>query len=75
MSSAIGANDMDPLRPSVDVLCKLGSIIVHADELLSPDGHPVDREALQSAMSDPAVKEWLDSMGAMALVPLKRNPR
>jgi hypothetical protein len=63
----------DVLTPSPALLCKLGSIIVHADELTSPFGHEVDREALRSLLTDPEVTEWIAGMGAMALVPLKRN--
>lgn len=63
----------DPLVPSPKLLCKLGSIVVHADELLSPFGHAVDREALSALMADPDVQAWIDDMGRMALVPVKRN--
>jgi hypothetical protein len=64
----------DPLKPSAALLCKLGSAVVHADELLSPSGHDFDRHALHSALNDPEVKEWLAQMGKMAMVPLKRTP-
>ena len=63
----------DVLNPSAPLLCKLGSIIVHADELLSPDGHAFDREALKALLDDPAVNEWLAGMGELAMIPLKRN--
>lgn len=63
----------DPLKPSASLLCKLGSVIVHADELASPNGHDFDRIALATLMQDAEVKAWLSSMQAMALVPLKRN--
>lgn len=38
------------------------------DELLSPDGHSFDRRALQSALNDPEVKQWLESVGPLAPV-------
>ena len=63
----------DVLNPKPALLCKLGSIIVHADEMLSPDGHAFDKEALRSLLSDAEVAEWIAGMGAMALVPLKRK--
>jgi hypothetical protein len=63
----------DVMNPSPALLCKLGSIIVHADELLSPDGHHFDREALAQVLADPEVAEWLRGMGEMALIPLKRS--
>lgn len=63
----------DPLIPSPALLCKLGSIIVHADELLSDDGHPFDRAALQSLADDRDVRAWLAAMQSMALVPIKRK--
>jgi hypothetical protein len=63
----------DVLKPSSALLCKLGSIIVHADELMSPFGHQFDREALRPLLADPEVAEWIAGMGELALIPLKRN--
>lgn len=59
--------------PDMTLLCKLGSIAVHAEELLSPHGHEFDKAALDSLMRDPQVVEWLAGMRAAALVPEKRN--
>lgn len=64
---------MTALNPSAALLCKLGSIIAHADELLSPHGHDFDRIALDNLLRDPDVKGWLHEMRAMALIPEKRN--
>ncbi len=61
------------LAPSGSLLCKLGSIVVHADELLSPHGHQFDADALKALIADSDVQHWIKEMGAMALVPLKRN--
>ena len=61
----------DPLKPSPALLCKLRSIIVHAEEFLSPTGHIVDREALRSAW-DSEVVEWMEQMRALAMLPIKR---
>lgn len=59
--------------PSVGVLVKLGSIAVHADELLSPEGHAFDRSALESLVRDPDVLAWLRQMDRLALLPKKRT--
>ncbi len=61
------------LNPGPSLLCKLGSIIVHAEELASPDGHTFDRIALQSLLNDQEVKEWLAQMNAAAMLPRKRS--
>jgi hypothetical protein len=63
----------DTLTPSPQLLCKLGSIVVHADELLSPGGHQFDSEALKALLADSDVQVWIAEMGFMALVPLKRE--
>jgi len=62
----------DPMKPSPALLCKLASVAVHADEMLSPTGHDFDRHALLSACGDPEVKEWLKQMTAMGMAPVKR---
>lgn len=62
----------DPLKPSLTLLSKLGSIIVHTDEMIAPFGHAFDRVSLEQLMADPEVKEWLASMDKMALLPKKR---
>jgi hypothetical protein len=64
----------DFLKPPATLLCKLASIAVHAEEYLSPDGHQFDRDALQSALSDPEVTDWIAAMSAAALAPRKRQP-
>lgn len=62
----------DMLKPGASLLCKLASIAVHADEMLGPNGHPLDREALLSGLADPEVKDWLADMSAASLAPRKR---
>jgi len=61
------------LKPSIGLLSKLGSIVMHADELISSDGHHFDRSELETRLADPEVKNWLEAMGP--LVPAKRNNR
>lgn len=61
----------DPLKPNLTLLCKLGSMIVHTDELLSDDGHAFDKIALQQLFKDKEVQEWLKDM--KVYLPVKRN--
>ena len=55
---------IDTLQPNPSLLCKLGSIAVHAAEMLSPGGHPFDKVALESLLSDPEVRQWIKDMGS-----------
>lgn len=64
----------DPLRPDAGLLAKIGSILVHADEMLSPDGHAFDQHALRGLLADQDVKDWVARMTRIALVPRKRTP-
>lgn len=59
--------------PSLALLVKLGSIAVHAEEALSPDGHQYDAETVRSLLADPEVVEWRKAMDAAALLPKKRK--
>jgi hypothetical protein len=61
----------DPLKPSPALLCKLGSILVHAEEWTSPKGHIFDHEAFKSAW-DAEVNEWMEEMRKAAFLPVKR---
>lgn len=63
---------IDPFKPSAGLLVKLGSIAVHAEEMMSPSGHAVDRFALDALLGDPEVANWLAAMDSMALLPVKR---
>ena len=60
----------EALKPSMALLCKLGSIAVHAEELLSEKGHYLDRHALQTLLNDWQVKTWIKEMGVY--MPVKR---
>ena len=62
----------DALKPTPALLCKLASVAVHADEMMSPNGHHLDRTALLSALGDADVKAWLTAMTAMGMAPVKR---
>ena len=59
----------DVLKPSVALLAKLGSIIVHVDEGASSKGHVFDWTAARILIGDPEVQEWLTGMGRMAFIP------
>jgi len=63
----------DPLKPSVSLLAKLGSIAVHAQEMTSSKGHAFDKHALDGVLADPEVKAWLRSMDKMAMLPKRRG--
>lgn len=62
----------DPLKPSVALLVKLGSIAVHVEEMMSPKGHHFDRAALRTLLDDQEVIEWRKAMDKMAMLPVKR---
>ncbi len=62
----------DPLKPSVDVLIRLGSALIHADEAISPTGEEIDRFQFVRLMKDPLVVEWIKGMNALAMLPVKR---
>jgi hypothetical protein len=63
----------DPTKPSLSLLSKLGSIVVHADEALSVDGRHVDIQMTVSLIDDPEVQQWIKDMGP--LLPLKRKSK
>jgi hypothetical protein len=60
-----------PEQPSLSLLVKLGSIIVHVEEVMSPQRHNFDVIAIKSLLSDGEVKNWLKAMGP--LLPVKRS--
>jgi hypothetical protein len=52
--------------------CKLGSIVVHAEEAVSNKGHHFDVAAILALVNDPEVQEWLAAMRKLSLLPVKR---
>ena len=52
-----------PLQPSMALLVKLGSLIVHYEEFLSPTGHEFDKGAADAGlvlvMGEKRAGEWL----------------
>jgi hypothetical protein len=68
-----GVSSSSVLVPSASLLCKLGSIAVHADEMLSADGHRFDVESLKTCFVDGEVRAWLAEMDRLAMIPKKRK--
>ncbi len=64
----------DPLKPTIALLAKLGSIIVHVEEAASSDAHAFDFGAFHTLRADHDVQEWVEGMQRLALVPAKRKP-
>lgn len=64
---------MNMMSPGMALLVKLGSIAVHAEEMIEPGAHDLDRVSLQSLLDDPEVKEWRQAMDAAAMLPVKRS--
>ncbi len=63
----------DPLDVPASLLCKLGSMMVHADEFLSPAGHDFDRIAMMALIGDPEVSAWVAAMTEKGFLPVKRE--
>lgn len=64
-----------PLTPSVALLAKIGSIIVHVEEGTEAGGHEYDWTAARMLLQDPEVVAWLSGMRALAFLPVKRSAR
>lgn len=67
------------MEPRPELLIKLGSGLVHAEELIvsmsTRDANAIaaDRAALQTITDDPEVIEWREQMDALAFLPVKRS--
>lgn len=61
-----------PATP-ISLLVKLGSLVVHTDEFLSPLGRPVDRTAVEQLLRDPEVTTWVAAMTKLAMLPVRRT--
>jgi len=64
---------MNVLAPTASVLCKIGSIVIHTTEMLSPGAHEVDRQTVEQLLIDPEVKEWVKGMDSLAMLPKMRT--
>jgi len=65
----------DLLKPDISLLCKLGSIAVHAEEFIGDENHHFDLVALKSLLEDPEYRAWADQMNSLAMLPVKRSKR
>lgn len=61
------------LQPSMAVLVALGSLAIHIEEYLSPDGHPNDKIAIESLLAGGELRAFLAEMDKLAFLPRKRN--
>ncbi len=60
---------------TVALWIKFASIAVHAEELLSADGHDADRQAILGLLADKDVRAFLDAPKNAVLLPRKRSAR
>jgi len=58
------------LKPAT--AAKLASIVVHAGEALSEEGHGHDVAALKALLVDDDVRSFIGDMAKLHLVPVKR---
>jgi hypothetical protein len=59
-------------NPSMVLLVKLGSLIVHYQEYTSGNGHQFDKTVIDALEADQQVVEWMKQMNDLALLPKKR---
>ena len=64
---------MNKFQPTESEAIKVASALIHAEEYMSPGGHPADKAAFESLMNDPGVREWLHHLESFALLPVKRS--
>ena len=62
----------DVLKPSATILVKLGSLAVHIEEAISNKGHHFDIAVIKGQLQDKELREWLEGMDKLALLPKKR---
>ena len=63
---------MAVFKISSGLVIKLASVAVHAQELMSPKGHMLDKSAIQGLLIDPEVAECLQELKELGLLPVKR---
>jgi hypothetical protein len=51
---------------------KLGSLVVHCEELLSPSAHEFDKHAINTLLQDPDVRAFMEETSKMGILPVKR---
>lgn len=63
---------MDVFDPGQEVLLKMGSALIHADEAMSENGVALDEVLFRYLLAEPDVEEWLKEMDKLSLLPVKR---
>jgi hypothetical protein len=63
----------DAISPDTSTAIKVASALVHAQEYMSADGHPFDRNAFDALMGDHEVRAWMNRLRGLALLPRKRS--
>ena len=66
----------DAKQPPLALLIKIGSIVVHAGEMLdekAPLVRSLDEQQVRTGLADPEVAAWIEAMGP--LLPLRRDVR
>lgn len=61
----------EPIK--LTLVVKLASIAVHIEEAASSDGHHWDWATIQSLLTDPEVRGFLDDPNNKVFLPLKRK--
>ena len=64
----------ETLKPSISILCKLGSLAIHDLEFNGPNRDALDLIAAKQILTDPEVVEWLEQMQKIALITRPRIP-
>lgn len=64
---------MNAMMPSLGILVKLGSIMVHVEEMLSSGAHDFDTYAIQTLLDDHELRNWIKEMDKHGLLPKKRQ--
>lgn len=58
---------------AISLVVKLGSIVVHLEEARSSEGHHWDWSTIDSLLTDPEVRTFLDDKANAVFLPVKRK--
>jgi hypothetical protein len=72
MTSDLDGQERVLIEPTMQILCKLGSIARHVEEANGPGGKQFDVEAATGLVEDHEVQAWMAEMDKLALLPVKR---
>lgn len=62
----------DPFKMTPALAAKVGSFLVHIEEVMSSKGHNFDAIAARSLLADAEVQAWLKGLRKLAMLPVKR---